>query len=188
MTIDTRCAASDTSRRASASSGDINSRSASRIMSAPSMISPAWLSSVARARASCGFWCAMAIRSCTMARLSLRSSLASTSAARRCSFSIVARRASPNASRPITTASASVVTNARARPTKPRLLAARKQILDQMHDTEADAEQRQAGEARPEQRAPGKAAPRREHGFDRHRQRRRIVLRGDLDGGAAEPS
>ena len=49
-----------------------------------------------------------------MARLSARSSLSNTSAARWCSFSIVANRASPNASRPITTASASVAAAAKA--------------------------------------------------------------------------
>ena len=56
-----------------------------------------------------------------MARLAARSSLTSTSAARRCSFSIVASRASPNASRAITTVSASVAAMAKASPTKPRL-------------------------------------------------------------------
>ena len=55
VTTETRCAAVETSRRASSSSGAINSRSASLIMSAPSMMSSACPTSVARARASCGF-------------------------------------------------------------------------------------------------------------------------------------
>ncbi len=56
-----------------------------------------------------------------MVRLALRSSLSSTSAARRCSFSIVASRASPKASRAITTVSASAATDANASPRTPRL-------------------------------------------------------------------
>lgn len=90
-------------------------------MSAPSMMSSAWPASAARARASCGFWCASLSRSLTMARLAARSSLTSTSAARRCSFSIVASRANPKASRAITTISANAAANAKASPRKPRL-------------------------------------------------------------------
>ncbi len=65
--------------------------------------------------------------------------------------------------------------------------AAREQILDQTDDAESDPEQRQPGNAGPEQCAPGKAASRRKRRCDRHRQIRRIRLRRDLDGGAAEP-
>ena len=66
-----------------------------------------------------------------MARLSARSSLSSTAAARRCSFSIVASRASPSASRAITTISASAATNGKRQSEKAEALAAREQILDQ---------------------------------------------------------
>ncbi len=85
------------------------------------MMSPACPCSVARARASCGFWCAIFRRSCTMTRLSARSSLSSAVVARRCIFSIAASRARPSASRAITTASASEATKANASPRMPRL-------------------------------------------------------------------
>ena len=85
------------------SSGVISSRSARRIMSAPSMMSSAWPCSAARARARCGFWCASLQEVLHDGAAFARSSLASTSMARRCSFSMVASRVSPSASRAITT-------------------------------------------------------------------------------------
>ena len=56
-----------------------------------------------------------------MVRLAARSSLASTLAARRCSFSMAASRARPNASRAITTIKASAAAIAKQSPSKPRL-------------------------------------------------------------------
>ena len=54
VTSETRFAVRATMRQASASSGAISLRSASRTRSAPSMISVRWVSSSRRSRASCG--------------------------------------------------------------------------------------------------------------------------------------
>ena len=90
-------------------------------MSAPSMMSPAWLSSAVRARASRGLRCASLRRSRRIARLSARSSLSRTPAARSCSFSMVARRTSAVSSRSVTTPSPSAAAAANAMPRMPRL-------------------------------------------------------------------
>ncbi len=82
VTTDTRMTDAVISSRASASSGAINSRSASRTRSAPSMISPRWLCRFVRARASRGILCVSAMRSFTSTPPASRSSDAMTSSAR----------------------------------------------------------------------------------------------------------
>ena len=120
-----------------------------------------------------------------MTRLSARSSLSSTAAARRCIFSMVASRASPSASRAMTTTSASAAANGKAEPEKAEAFAAREQILDQMRDAEPEAEQHQPADRGPEHRAPAPSARRGDdRRLDRNRQQRRVGFRRDVNRAA----
>jgi len=72
-------------------------------------------------------------------------------------------------------------------PDETEAFIARKEILDQMGNAQAEPEQHQSAQCGPEQRAPAETGSRGQHRrFQRHRQQRRVRFGRDPDGAAGE--
>ena len=150
------------------------------------MMSSAWPCSVARARASCGFWCA-SFEQILHDGPAFRAVVAQRAPRRRADAVFRSSQAAPARTlraRPRPT-SASAAAKAKASPRKPRpsLRANRSSI--RLGNAKPETEQDQPADRGPEHRAPAKAAS---HGHDRRldrdRQQRRIGFRRDVDRAA----